>query len=174
MKTAVQDSATAQKALQQVLQYLRKTFSMHIRETTRLQLVDAQVLAKLRRKNPLRIGKKDRRALGLFLQQGSRFDVYVETLLPYTLCLKVLAHEYTHAWEADHFPSNTGILYVEGLAEWIAYQTLLYYRHTTEASKIPPQQDEYGQGFAKIQAIEQRYGRSQVIQKVLQVVQKGK
>lgn len=169
MEKAVKTPAMAQKALRQTLDYLENELGMRIRPATQLQIVDARTLARLR-KSVRGHGDQDRRALGLFLRKGERFDVYVESMLTYSLCLAVLAHEYTHAWQADRFPSDTGLLWVEGLAEWVAYQTLTHYGYTKQAAMITRQQDIYGQGFRKVQALEAKYGKSQVIAKVMEMV----
>jgi hypothetical protein len=174
MQQAVKTPAMAQKALRQVFDYLEGKLTLHIRPGTQLQIVDARTLARLRQ-SIRGHGDQDRRALGLFLRKGDKFDVYVESFLPYSLCVAVLAHEYTHAWQADRFPQNTSQLWVEGLAEWVAYETLLHYGYDKQASLIARQQDVYGQGLRKVQAVEQKYGKSQVIAKVMEMVgAKGK
>lgn len=172
LKEAVKTPEKAKEALAKVLAYLEKKFAMRIRKTTALQMVDSKALRRMR-KNIRGPGQKDRRALGIFVRQGEVFEVYIESFLPYPLCLGVLAHEYTHAWQADHFPARAGILWVEGLAEWIAYRTLLFYGYKKQAHLITRQQDEYGQGFRKIQDIEHKYGTDRVIAQTLIAIRPG-
>jgi hypothetical protein len=83
-----------------------------------------------------------------------------------------MAHEYTHAWQSDRFPNDTSLLWVEGLAEWMAYKTLVYYGYHQQASLIPVQLDVYGQGFRKVQKVEQKYGEKNVLARVLKIVNK--
>lgn len=173
MKEAVANPATAQKALDQVLSYFRSTWDMRIRDTTQLRLVDDQVLRKLRH-NLKAPGNKDRRALGLFLRKGESFEVFLATFLPYPLCVWVLAHEYTHAWQAEHFSSHASLLLIEGLAEWCAYHTLRHYGYQKEAALVTKQQDVYGQGFKKIMEIERKHRSTNVIGQVLQMAGKGR
>lgn len=169
-KTSVKTEAQARKILDKVLAYLKQNFNMKIRKTTKLHLVDSKTLIKIRKKHSKDFGGKDRRALGYFLRKGDSFEVYIENMLPYSLCLAVLAHEYAHAWQADHFPPKASILYIEGFAEWISYRTLLHYKYKKEAFKISKQKDIYGQGFKKIYALETKYGVQNVIKKVLKII----
>ena len=169
MKTAVKTSSEAQKILQIVLTYLKQNYSMNIRNTIKLNLVDSKTLLKIRGKSLIKAGKKDRRALGIFLRKGESFDVYIEKYLPYALCLGTLAHEYTHAWQADHFPKNASILYIEGMAEWIAYNTLLHCNYKKDAKRILTQKDIYGQGLKRIKKLEKKYPKKQIINKILQM-----
>lgn len=171
MKAAVKTPAMANKALQQVLKYLQSEFRWQVRMETSLEIVDSRTLARLR-KDLKGYGHRDQRALGLFKRHGNEFTVYVESFLPYPLCLAVIAHEYTHVWQADHFPKNAGLLLVEGLAEWIAYHALCYYKHNKQAKTIGKQRDVYGQGFRKIMAIEKKQGKKQVIPQVLKMLQR--
>ncbi|WP_372369192.1 basic secretory protein-like protein [Candidatus Uabimicrobium sp. HlEnr_7] len=172
MKTSVQNPTAAKKILHRVVQFVEKKFNMKINLATELELVDALTLAKLRTKNTIKYGASDRRALGLFVQRGNNYRVYIESLLPYSLCMGVLAHEYTHAWQADHFHKKPSLLILEGLAEWISYKTLIHYNYKTEAQRIEKQRDIYGQGFRKIRNFEKKYGEKNILGKMTNLVNK--
>ncbi|NUM36914.1 MAG: hypothetical protein HUU50_20410 [Candidatus Brocadiae bacterium] len=172
LKTSVRTTEKAKEILQKLLPALSKNFSLKVRSSTQLHLVASSTIASLRSQYPNTIGSKDQRSLGIFVRKGNAFDVYIESFLPYSLCLSVLAHEYTHAWQADHFQPKASTLYVEGMAQWVSYHTLKFYGYEREASLIPIQQDIYGQGFRKIQEIEKRYGKNAVISKILELCAK--
>lgn len=169
LKTSVRTTDKASQILQKLLPVLEKNFSMKIRSSTQLHLVDSKVIASLRKQYPNTVGSKDQRSLGIFVRKGNTFDVYIENFLPYSLCLGVLAHEYTHAWQADHFQTKAGVLYVEGMAQWVSYHILKFFGYDKEASSITVQEDIYGQGFRKIQTIENRYGKDSVLRKLLEL-----
>lgn len=173
MKTAVQSPTAAKKILQRVVSFVAKKFAMKINLATELELVDALTLAKIRKKNTVKYGAADRRALGLFVQRGCDYRVYIESLLPYALCMGVLAHEYTHAWQADHFRKKPSLLILEGLAEWISYKTLIHYGYKSQAVLIEKQRDIYGQGFRKILAFEKKHGEKNLLTKITQMVNKS-
>ncbi len=170
IQTAVQDEATAREVLDKTLSFLQNRFKMNVRLSTRLNLINAQTMEDVRSKHGHLLGGHDTRALGLFVREGESFEIYVESLLPYSVCMAVMAHEYTHAWQADYFSNKTSLLWLEGLAEWVSYKTLEHYGYENQAALIPLQKDVYGQGFHMVSELEEKYGESNVVTKVLEIV----
>jgi hypothetical protein len=64
------------------------------------------------------------RLLGVYVKLGARREIALETGLPRLLMLKVIAHEYGHAWQGENCPFLTDAQLLEGFCEWVAYKVL--------------------------------------------------
>ena len=64
------------------------------------------------------------RLLGVYVKIGARREIALETGLPRLLMLKVIAHEYGHAWQGENCPFLTDAQLLEGFCEWVAYKVL--------------------------------------------------
>ena len=164
-QTAVKTPEQASKILNQILPIIKRKFNIVIPSSTVLHLVDYKTLLKLRHQYKMP-GSGDSHALGIFVGQGKLLDVYILDYLPYALCLSTLAHEYTHAWQNRHLRNDTNLLYIEGMAQWVAYHVLLELGFVKEATNITKQDDIYGAGFEKMQKLEKKYGILELCKKL--------
>lgn len=107
-----------------------------------------------------------------------------ETLSPLNVIVEVIAHEYTHNWQAENMSKSLqekslpfdGKLYVEGFAQWVAFRIMDYLGHHVNLKSITLRGvdstniDEYGLGFRICRHIEEQYGSSYLIE----FIKKGK
>ena len=64
---------------------------------------------------------------GLFYYKGDEYDIYIVYGLRERDLLSVLAHEMTHAWEAENCNDKLPLEEQEGFAQWVAYKALIHF-----------------------------------------------
>jgi hypothetical protein len=62
--------------------------------------------------------------VGAYIALGQRREIVVEAGLPCLLMAKVIAHEYAHAWLAEHGACLDDTELCEGFCEWVAWKVL--------------------------------------------------
>lgn len=167
LKTAIKSSNQVKAILKKILPIMQRLFRINISPFTSFHLIDYHTLQKLREKYDT-AGRIDKKSLGIFIGKDGALDIYILEYLPYSMCVGTLAHEYTHAWQSENLRSDTDILYIEGLAQWVAYYVLLDMGYTTEADRIPKMTGIYGKGFHKIMKLEKKYGKATLLEKFKQ------
>lgn len=135
-----------------------------------LQIVGRDQLMTIRSKHrnvPPSLGDAGQHVLGFFEQIGGKRTIYIERGLPRSIFISTLAHEYTHAWQADYALQEQTMLRREGFAEWIGYHMLLALGYTLEAEhaaeRARDRKDVYGQGLRYFIDLEQQFGRQRVL-----------
>ncbi len=108
-------------------------------------------------------GKSSNKDLnGLFYRIGDKFYIYVRYGLRKKDLIWVLAHEITHAWQAENCDNNASLSDREGFAQWTAYYALRYYGYDSFAANMTEGSSVYSNGLNKMLEIESRAGRKAV------------
>jgi hypothetical protein len=165
-RTIVLDNDTIQTLYRLVIQQTSSFLDSPVRQVPKLQIVEPAELAAVRSRHEAitpPTGGTKQHVLGFFEQRGHARTIYIERGLPRATFIGTLAHEYAHAWQADHAPHKQDLLLREGFAEWLAYRVLIAQGHTREAARATRREDEYGRGLRHFIALEQQSGRQRVL-----------
>ncbi len=163
----VQDDQTAQALYQVIIQQSRAILDRDVQHIPLLRIVDPAELALVRRRHEHLtppIGAIKPHILGFFEQHGHKRTIYIERALPRATLIGTLAHEYAHAWQADHAPQQQSTLQREGFAEWLSHRILVALGHIREAARATRREDDYGRGLRHFLALEQQHGRQEVFE----------
>ncbi len=117
---AIYDPRRAQDLFQQTASLLATGMGLQLQVGVAFRLVDAPTMARLR--GPVVPGQD---TLGLYRRQNHVRVIYVLYGLPMLVFRITAAHEYAHAWQAEHCPLLRNDFLREGHAEWVAYHHLL-------------------------------------------------
>ncbi|OQA16426.1 MAG: LIM domain protein [bacterium ADurb.Bin363] len=91
-------------------------------------------------------------------------EIYILSGLIPVRAIGTLAHEYTHAWQAENCPDNQDISIREGFAEWISYKVLKVKGYNRMAENMLKTSDPvYGEGLKKMLQIEKEEGLKGVL-----------
>jgi recombinational DNA repair protein (RecF pathway) len=99
---------------------------------------------------------------GLFYRRGDNFDIYVLYGLREKDLISVIAHEFTHAWQAENCPDKMAFEDQEGFAQWVAFKTLKFFNQDSFADLLTDSNDAYARGLRKMLQIESR-GRAKAV-----------
>jgi hypothetical protein len=92
--------------------------------------------------------------LGAFIKLERRRQIAVETGLPRWLLIKVVAHEYAHAWQGENCPFLNDNQLVEGFCEWAAFKVLIALGCSEAADKLRDAPGFYGDAMRRVLGIE--------------------
>jgi hypothetical protein len=149
-----------------VIKQAEALLDMAVQQIPDLVIAEPAQLAAVRRAHgdpePQSPGSSGQHVVGFFAQNDSTRTIYVEYGLPRANLIGTLAHEYAHAWQADHAPRQQSALQREGFAEWVSYRMLVALGHTREAARATRREDLYGRGLRYFVTLEQQSGRQQV------------
>ncbi len=166
----VLDDQVVQSLYQMVIQQARTIFDNDVQHIPLLHIVNPTELAIVRSRHeavtPV-IGAGQPHVLGFFEQEGPVRTIYVERALPRITLIGTLAHEYAHAWQADHAPRMQNLFLREGFAEWVSCSLLVALGHTQEAAGATRREDDYGRGLRHFIALEKRSGRPAVFREAV-------
>jgi hypothetical protein len=151
--TSVKDVDEANSILQDVAKFLKEHLLMHVNHSSRLELVSREELHRLKGGYI-----KSKHLMGLFKKINNKFNIYILYGLPRSLTSAVLAHEYSHAWQAENCPANQGVKLREGFAEWVSYKVLSHLGYRKEMELMERRVDIYGEGFNFIRKMELERG----------------
>jgi hypothetical protein len=151
--TSVTDIDEANSILRGVAHFLREHLSMYVNHSSSLQLVSRDELQRAKGGYI-----KSKHLMGLFKKVGNKFNIYILYGLPKSLTSAVLAHEYSHAWQAENCPANQGVKLREGFAEWVSYKVLSHFGYKKEVEQMERRVDVYGEGFKFIRKMEMERG----------------
>ena len=101
---------------------------------------------------------------GLFYRKGDELNVYVVYGLRERDLLSVLAHEISHAWEAENCDDKLPLEEQEGFAQWVAYKTLIHFSHDDFARLMTTGDNIYSRGLNKMLKIEADGGAKAVFE----------
>lgn len=99
---------------------------------------------------------------GLFRRKGDSFFIYVLYGLREKDLIGVLAHEWAHAWQAEHSIRDIPLEDQEGFAQWVAYKTLIGFGHEDFAHLMTEGDNMYARGLVKALRIEENDGTGRV------------
>jgi recombinational DNA repair protein (RecF pathway) len=91
---------------------------------------------------------------GLFYHKGDEFDIYILYGLRQKDLISVIAHELTHAWQAENCPKDIPLEDQEGFAQWVAYKASKAYGYDDFADLMTEGDNIYARGLAKMLRIE--------------------
>jgi hypothetical protein len=165
----VNDPAQAAGLYARVAEILACQLGLTLNILPALSLVDrGQMLAVLSQTNTEDFQQPDL-VFGLFVRQGHKRTIYVESGLPQITMTQVMAHEYAHAWQGENCPLLRSIraaphdpLIREGFAEWAAYRVLSALGAVKKAALMEQRTDLYGQGLRFMLALERQGGTAEV------------
>jgi len=176
--TAVYHEAEAQQLYKHVVRAVTTTLGLRVAGIPVLHVVPRHELDRLRSiytpsrtASPFRSSPEPsgipagppQHLLGFFAQRNRTTAIYVEYGLPRGLLIGTLAHEFGHAWQAEHCPRQQSAFRREGFAEWVSYHVLLALGYTREAARATRREDIYGRGLRHFLEIERRADRISVL-----------
>ena len=135
----------------QVISYLDSKMGIRIKHDIKYSLQDKDFL-KTKSKNT----HDDLNAL--FYRKGDDYNIYVLYGLRGKDLIGAIAHEITHAWQAENCGNNLQLENLEGFAQWVAYHTLLYFGYEQFAKNMRLGSSVYANGLRKMLEIEKHRG----------------
>jgi hypothetical protein len=168
-QTVVADPDSAHALYRRVRSQLIKLLDLRLDEPCQLKIAgQRQMLGLLDKSALLHLDAGSRgRCFGLFLREGNHRAIFVEEGLPQIVLLEVLAHEYAHAWQSEHCPSDLPLLVQEGFAEWVSYKLLQKWGCRKRLARMLRRDDIYGRGLRKMLAWERDCGTQSVLRRVM-------
>jgi hypothetical protein len=161
--TAIMDAERAHQLFEWVVDVVGSVLGLQLRIGVRFTLSDrVGVRAQLQKIKPEHWHDADK-VLGVYVRDGRHRTIYVQNGLPQILFVQVVAHEWTHAWQAENCPLVRDVLIVEGFAEWVAYKVLQAMQASKKMALMTERPDLYGVGLRVMLAREGRAGESGVL-----------
>ncbi len=161
----IEDQAKAQEVFKEVQAFLKKQWGFSLTRSIKIDLVQASVMDKLMSASPYKGNE-----VGLYMMKDGQHQIYVMEGWNRDYCSGVTAHEYTHAWQAEHCPSGQDIVLKEGFANWIEMK---YYDATGAyqfADNVRQEADPvYGVGVKTMMALEDKIGAKKLVELVQRV-----
>jgi len=135
----------------QALSYLDSKMGIRIKHDIKYSLQD---------KDFLKTKSKDMHGdlNGLFYRKGDDYNIYVLYGLRKKDLIGAIAHEITHAWQAENCSHSLQLEDLEGFAQWVAYHTLVYFDYERFARNMPSGNSAYATGLRKMLEIEKHGG----------------
>jgi hypothetical protein len=163
--TAVYSPADASVLYEEMKSIVAQTLGLTLNIPTGLGLVDRNQLAEIIVKQSNGQQSLDpEKTLGVYARRGIRRGIYVQSGLPRTLLLQIIAHEYAHAWQGENTPLLREPIIHEGFAEWVAYKVMGHYRLTRQQVRMQSRLDVYGQGLKWALGVEANQGITGLIE----------
>jgi len=162
-QTAVYSPQQAQQVFDWTCGVIRDRLGLSLNVPTGFAVVDRNQLREVMSEAPDAPGLDPHKTLGFFVRRGKQRSMYVESGLPQSLLIQVIAHEFAHAWQGENCPLLSDPLVREGFAEWVAYKVLQAMEATEKMALMQKRQDVYGQGLRHVMEIEATRGVSGVL-----------
>lgn len=103
--------------------------------------------------------------LGLYRRMNGKSEIFLLYGLPIEMIYETAAHEYAHAWQAEHCPPDQSLELREGFAQWVAAQILRVKGYKMALDKLEARRDNpYGTGYQRMKSVYLRSGRKGVIE----------
>jgi hypothetical protein len=148
----------AKDILREVKSIVKNNLGMEINRTYDFKLV---YLKSGEPESPISINE-----LGLYKEDANERTIYILTSLPRAQFYETVAHELTHAWQAENTPKLTRDEIREGMAQWIAAEVLKYKGHGFERKLAHLEERDdypYGTGYRKVRDIAERINQKEVM-----------
>ena len=101
--------------------------------------------------------------MGLMQQHGATSVILIQNGLPLNLVYETLAHEWAHAWIAQHTQRQLSLKDEEGFCQWVASKVLLAKEYDANLNILRTRRDLYGSGYRKMEKIEIARGTDGVV-----------
>lgn len=150
---AIYDPVQAQHLFQQTAGMLTEGMGLRLHVGVSFRLVDAPTMAHLRGPTP-----PGQDTLGLYRRQNHVRVIYLLYGLPTLIFRITAAHEYAHAWQAEHCPLLRNEFLREGHAEWVAYQHLLQLGSHKAAARMLDENHPYHEPLRYLLQLEAQLG----------------
>jgi hypothetical protein len=159
---AVDNPLEALLLYERVMDTVVNTLGLRVHLRPALLLCSRSDMQRLQRtiQRPAGPGAPQGQLLGAYIKLGRRRQIAVETGLPRWLMIKVVAHEYAHAWQGENCPFLADNQLIEGFCEWAAYKVLLALDCREAAEKMRSATGFYGEATRRVLAIEAEAGIS--------------
>jgi hypothetical protein len=166
-QSAITNIETARDLYGEIIVAIERQLRLHVHRPPGLALVSAEQLAYLSGSigRPPTAHACSGYLLGAYVREGKERAIYVQTGLPRLWTLKVIAHEYGHAWQAENAADLRDPLLVEGFCEWMAYHAVAALSSNSEET-LPAASGFYGDALRAVLAIEQTGGIAAVVAQV--------
>lgn len=166
--TAVSGSARAEELYARVRAAVAGVLGLQLRQACPLKLVDRRQMHRIIARSTLHVLDADSqgRCFGLFVREGSRRAIFVESGLPQITLMEVLAHEYAHAWQSERCPDNLPPEVQEGFAEWVAYKLMEHWGCRRRSERMLRRDDLYGRGLRLMLKWEAEGGAAEVLRRM--------
>lgn len=173
--SAVDDPLAARAIYEQVVQIAIDRLGLRVRQHQGFGLYSRADMQRLQRTitSDVHGPVQQRHLLGAFLKLSQRREIVVETGLPRLLMVKVIAHEYGHAWQAENAPFQNDAHMREGFCEWVAYHALGALQATTAQEHQRTAAGFYGDALRQVLEIETRGGIPAVVHAMRAVLPAG-
>ncbi len=155
--TALFDPAMVTPIKNTVLAYMANNFGMVIRHEITYSLKGKDFLEAKTRETHKDIN-------GLFYRLGDDYNIYVLYGLRKKDLVWVLAHEISHAWQAENTSGKLEPEDLEGFAQWVAFSSLKYFSYDTFAETMTKGNTAYSKGLKKMLDIEKKSGPDAVFE----------
>ena len=160
--TAVYDIAKALPVYEQVKGIISQKLGLALNIPTALVLIGRDQLSEILQKANYPTDDATH-LLGIYMRQGRKRAIYVQSGLPRLLLMQVIAHEWGHAWHMENAPLLQDIRVKEGFAEWVAYKTMEAIGASQALTCMVAREDLYGQGLRYVLDIEVERGKHGVL-----------
>jgi hypothetical protein len=149
----------------EVASIIKRKFNIEIKFPIAIYQADAKYLKELHEKyKPIR--DKDTFKFGIFVYEKRALIFYIGENLASSIFTYAFATTYILAWENKNFRSDIDILYLEGMAQWIAYHVLLEQKWNNVINNFMKHDEMFGAGFAEMQKLEEQYGTLGALKKI--------
>lgn len=157
------DAVTDVEEVRAMLGAIRETFErslgMPVRPFRRISFADKREITALFRSGG---GDRERRMeeypVGLFVREGESFDVHCLPSVRRDVLRGVLAHEFAHAFLAEHYPSVKSVEEAEGFCEWVRYRFMKSAGDARGVETLMRRDDFYGRAFRRFLDLEKAGG----------------
>jgi hypothetical protein len=172
--------AEYRKILQEVDQFFRTKLGLRCNFNHSFKVVNLAVLLEKRKKKESMEPGEPTSPVGLYIPirktsviygdvftQAAPGEIYILDYLPKEIAYTVVAHEYAHAWYYERVFVTKSRLFVEGFAEWAAYQMVIQKKLNAVAEGMLTRTCVYGQGLKMMLEYEKKHGRKALLDFVI-------
>jgi hypothetical protein len=158
-RTAVLTMAALRMINNRVAVFLRLKFDMEVTRDYQLELAQSRK----------ELGVDDRAVegneQGLFRCTDGKSTILILSGAPEAMCHETMAHEYAHAWHAEHGMNHADKEVREGFAQWAASKTLEHFGFDKELDRLKARTDpDYGTGYKIFAEVEKTKGTEGVFE----------
>lgn len=122
--SAVYDTVAAHHLYEQVIGIAAQELNLRVYLRPGFWLCSPAEMVGLQQRLSHPNGQRRGQLLGAYIKVRHRREIVVERGLPGLVMLKVIAHEYGHAWQGENCPFLQDPQILEGFCEWVSYHVL--------------------------------------------------
>lgn len=162
-QTAVDDPITARTIYEQVIHVVSQQLCLCVHRRPGFSLCSMADMTALQQHLPRELAGASGHLLGAYLKMGRRREIVIESGLPRMMMVKVIAHEYAHAWQGENCPFVRDPQLIEGFCEWVAYKVLGAFGAVDVQTHQRHRRGFYGDSLRRLLAIESEGGAAAVL-----------